>query len=150
MCCDVPGLAAKLWIILTVLGWLGLALGVAGMLILHQLDQAHGSGACCSCAWLRPTRIPAAGKPIDMEEAPLALNSQHHYLQDQQNLSYLNGSEPVVEVRISRSTNGGVADDGVRSWLDLRPPGPEMMSSAAGNNARRPISASQSLPAVTH
>ena len=66
MCCDVPGLAARLWIILTVLGWLGLALGVAGMLILHQLDQAHGSGACCSCAWLRPARLPVVGKPVDV------------------------------------------------------------------------------------
>ena len=67
MCCDVPGLAAKMWIILTVLGWLGLALGIAGLVVLYQLDQAHGSGACCSCVCLRPTRLPAVGKPVDME-----------------------------------------------------------------------------------
>ena len=151
MCCDVPGLAAKMWIILTVLGWLGLALGIAGLVVLYQLDQAHGSGACCSCVCLRPARLPTAGKPIDMEEMPVtAVRSQHYQIQNQElRQLYINGNEPVVEVRVSRG-NGGAEIDGVRSWLDLRPPVQEMTSHSSGRLVRQQDASSQSLPAVTN
>ena len=138
MCCDVPGLAATLWTILTVLGSLGLALGMACMVVLWQLDQAHGSGACCSCGSMRRKSLPAAGKPIDLEGDSCAATTTTH--RSRQYLSQSDhpgdfmrhfGDEPVVEVHVS---GGVVAGDGVRSWLDFRPPPvQEMMLSGRRN-----------------
>ena len=156
LCCSVPGLAAELWTILTVLGWLGLALAVASMVILGQLDKTHGSGACCSCTCLRPTRLPTVGKAIDMEEAGGAASvlRSRQYLRDEEAL--LNYGDPVVEVRVNaggeagaaRGSRGAAVDGGVRSWLELtdsRPPGPQEMSGVRQGGA-----STQSLPRVAH
>ena len=133
MCCDVPGLAATLWTILTILGSLGLALGMACMVVLWQLDQAHGSGACCSCSSMRRKSLPAAGKAIDLEgdylcAATTTTHRSRRYLSDHPGDFLRNfGDEPVVEVHVS---GGVVAGDGVRSWLDFQsPPVQETMSS---------------------
>jgi hypothetical protein len=116
VCCEVPGVAAQLWIVITVLGWLGMGLAVVGMLVLWQLDDTQEAGACCSCACLRPSSLPPAGKLVDAESSSTALHSRSYPSQDQQ--AWLQrqreqpDSDPVVEVRV---TAGG----GGRSWLEL-------------------------------
>uniref|UniRef100_A0A7R9YQD7 Plasma membrane fusion protein PRM1 n=1 Tax=Chlamydomonas euryale TaxID=1486919 RepID=A0A7R9YQD7_9CHLO len=65
LCCEVPGIAEQYWIMMTVLGWLGLAIVVLAMILLGLLDRRQDSGMCCSCSCVLPTRMPAAGKPVD-------------------------------------------------------------------------------------
>ena len=54
LCCDVPTYAGNLWIRVTVLGWLCMALAVTCMGLLWILDKFPESSMLCSCACLRP------------------------------------------------------------------------------------------------
>ena len=52
-------------ILIVVAGWITGSLThalIAGMLILHQLDKTHGSGACCS--WPNPVHLPEVGMSL--------------------------------------------------------------------------------------
>ena len=161
LCCDVPGLGAQLWTALTVLGWLGLGLAVAGLLILGQLDQTHESGACCSCACLRPTKLPPAGKLVNVDApggpvATAAALRSRQYVQEQLWLRQSMG-DAVVEVRVAAGAGNGASGEagggsligdgggaGVRSWVELtpeaRPPAQQEMVAVARQ--------SDTLPAV--
>ncbi|KAL6760907.1 hypothetical protein V8C86DRAFT_2547226 [Haematococcus lacustris] len=62
LCCDVTNIAAKSWIVLTITGWMLMAMGWAAAVLLARLDRLARAGSCCACTCLR------ASEPLDMEQ----------------------------------------------------------------------------------
>ncbi|KAJ9505231.1 hypothetical protein QJQ45_021278 [Haematococcus lacustris] len=71
LCCDVTNIAAKVgresrvvqsWIVLTITGWMVMAMGWAAAVLLARLDRLARAGSCCACTCLR------ASEPLDMEQ----------------------------------------------------------------------------------
>ena len=80
LCCDVPGLLQKMYIVLTAVGWLAMVTSVVSFVQLYYLDRIP-MRACCPCSAMRPynpfgqskeEEYGVKGKQVDEEAPPTA------------------------------------------------------------------------------
>jgi len=57
VCCTLPDMLSEMWVMLTVVGWLDMALCAVVIALLAQLDKLPRSGACCPCAPMLESRL---------------------------------------------------------------------------------------------
>jgi hypothetical protein len=77
LCCEVPSLLRRMYIILTAVGWVAMVISVISFFQLYCLDRIP-QRLCCSCTVLRPfspfgasseVEYQVKGKQVDEEEA---------------------------------------------------------------------------------